>query len=195
MSTVWLTITEKNTGKGKLKLRATAVSDARITSLEILPNIIMFCFMSNEYFHSFVIMYFSTLEFAQMGLFLSKKLGPYQRKWTLGVPFYGRHITTGEAKAFYELAPLLKDNRTDLVNDFFYNSQVTIYQKILMAKIAGVGGIMIWELGQDIHQYLTHSDGINTFTEMSDNSLMAAVYRAKVSKEHLEFMDVDESEL
>jgi len=112
-----------------------------------------------------------------MGIFLSKKLGKYQSKWTLGIPFYGRNTKTGEPKAFYELIPDLSDNRTDTVNEVYYNSQETIVSKIIMARIAKIGGIMIWELGQDIRPYISVSDGESSQTSLNENSLMNAIYK------------------
>lgn len=136
----------------------------------------------------------STTEFAQMALFYSKTLGKYQKKFTLGIPFYGRHVVTGEPKAFYELAPVVTDTVTDTLGDIFYNSQKTIYEKILLAKIARVGGIMIWELGQDIQQFLTISDGETTKTMQNEKSLMTAVYQGVISKEHLQYIQESEEE-
>ena len=161
---VWHMITRGNTGF------------IIITILSFLFNIIYLVIKIK-----FKILFFwwnhSTIEFAQMGIFLSKKLGKYQSKWTLGIPFYGRNIKTGEAKAFYELIPDLSDNRTDTVNEVYYNSQETIVSKIIMARIAKIGGIMIWELGQDIRPYISISDGESSQTSLNENSLMNAIYK------------------
>jgi len=134
----------------------------------------------------------STTEFAQMALFFAKSLGKDMRKWTLGLPFYGRNVITGEPKAFYELASKISDTVTDLVGEVFYNSQKTIYEKIILAKIAGAGGVMIWELGQDIQQFLTVSDGTDAKVVQNERSLMTAVYQGVTSKEHEQYMANEE---
>lgn len=51
--------------------------------------------------------------------------GPLLRKWTLGVPFYGRHTKTGEARTFYDMAKAIKNNRSNNgPGGQYYNSQV-----------------------------------------------------------------------
>ena len=136
----------------------------------------------------------STFEFAQMGVMLARKLGDQKHKWTLGIPFYGRDMKTGEPKPFYDLVvknlklPQL-DNSSDIVNDVFYNSQLTVYNKVIITRVAGVGGVMIWELGQDIQPYITQSDGSTTTTTSDDRSLMTAVQRALVSTELSDLME------
>lgn len=90
----------------------------------------------------------STIAFAQNGIDMAvTEKGFNHTKWTLGLPFYGRHVSTGEAKAFYELKP--RNNESNMEHEVFYNSQNTLRIKTKMARDAGVGGVMIWELGQD----------------------------------------------
>ena len=91
----------------------------------------------------------STVAFARHALELAKdaELKMDYSKWTLGLPFYGRNVHTGEAKAFSELKP--RNNVSNMEHDVFYNSQETLATKVRMAMDEGVGGVMIWELGQD----------------------------------------------
>ena len=130
----------------------------------------------------------STFEFAQMGVMMAQKFGSQMRKWTLGIPFYGRNMKTGEPKPYYDLVvknsqlPQL-DNTSDIVDGIFYNSQLTVYNKVMITRMAGVGGVMIWELGQDIQPYITQSDGTTTTTTSDDRSLMTAVQRGILSTE------------
>ena len=142
----------------------------------------------------------STFEFAQLGVMLARKFGSQMHKWTLGIPFYGRNMKTGEPKPYYDLIvknlklPQL-DNSTDVVNGVFYNSQLTVYNKVMITRLAGVGGVMIWELGQDVQQYITQSDGNTTTTTSDDRSLMTAVQRAVISTELDDFIsDLDKEE-
>ena len=98
----------------------------------------------------------STIEFAQSGLELSNLLGNQKYKWNLGIPFYGREIVSREAMAYYDIVKYTADNYTDEVeingNLFYYNSKITIVKKIALARLANVGGIVIWELGHDATQ-------------------------------------------
>lgn len=135
----------------------------------------------------------STFEFAQMGVMLARKFGSQMHKWTLGIPFYGRNMKTGEPKPYYDLVVKnLKsqqlDNTSDVVNGIFYNSQLTVYNKVMITRFAGVGGVMIWELGQDIPPYFLQSNGTTTTTISDDRSLMTAVQRAVISTELDDFI-------
>ena len=76
----------------------------------------------------------STIEFATKGIELAKTEGFDHQKWTLGLPFYGRDIYTGEAKAFYEISP---DGDKDTIGNIFYNSQRTLAYKTRMAVQQG----------------------------------------------------------
>ena len=99
------------------------------------------------------------------------------QQWTLGLPFYGRNIKTGEPKAYYEIAESLqrqkqqqssqkKDptaeegtNNIDLIDSVYFNSHHTLRNKIKLARESGAGGVMIWELGQDIQPF-NHSSSL-----------------------------------
>jgi GH18 family chitinase len=100
----------------------------------------------------------STYEFAQMGINLAvSSLGPYSKKWTLGVPFYGRDVRTGEAKAYYDILPRLQNNQSDLTSDnIYFNSQSMLSKKVKLAYNSDISGVMIWELGQDKQPFQTN---------------------------------------
>lgn len=74
-------------------------------------------------------------------------------KVTLGLPFYGRDVRTSEAATYNDL---LRDNPdidedTDLVGTQSFNGPNTIRRKTTYAWQQGLGGVMIWEVGQDAH--------------------------------------------
>ena len=74
------------------------------------------------------------------------------KKFTIGLPFYARHVYTGDWKAYYEIpSSALEDPSVDEVNGLYFNGINTIIQKTAMAKSMGLGGVMIWEVGQDIY--------------------------------------------
>ena len=70
-------------------------------------------------------------------------------KIVLGLPFYGRK-KDGEAKTFAQLAasPTFNDD-VSVVDGFAFNGPMLIARKVQFAKQQGLGGIMVWELGQD----------------------------------------------
>jgi len=94
----------------------------------------------------------STLEDAEKAAsgFLEKGVPP--EKLFLGVPFYGRAMEDSERSITYrnvlakhDLAPEI-----DEVDGYYYNGPVTIASKVQIAIDLKLGGIMIWELGQDV---------------------------------------------
>ncbi len=94
----------------------------------------------------------STLDDAAKAVsgFLAKGVLP--EKLFLGVPFYGRAIEDSEQSITYQ-ALLAKHDLTtesDEVDGFYFNGPVTIAAKVQFAIDRKLGGIMIWELGQDV---------------------------------------------
>eukprot|EP00471_Norrisiella_sphaerica_P013241 CAMPEP_0184503132 /NCGR_PEP_ID=MMETSP0113_2-20130426/51706_1 /TAXON_ID=91329 /ORGANISM="Norrisiella sphaerica, Strain BC52" /LENGTH=332 /DNA_ID=CAMNT_0026892569 /DNA_START=83 /DNA_END=1081 /DNA_ORIENTATION=+ len=99
-----------------------------------------------------------------------------RRKLCLGLPFYARHIETGEAKTYEEIhrthKPLIP--KSNGVGKFYFNGVKMISYKTKISMQGGLGGVMIWELGQDI-------------PPSSPGSLLAAIslkmisYKTKIS--------------
>ena len=70
---------------------------------------------------------------------------------TLGLPFYGRHMASGEWKTYEDLvqehAPLSPS--ANEAGGYFFNGPELIARKTAHARELGMGGVMIWEVGQD----------------------------------------------
>jgi GH18 family chitinase len=69
-------------------------------------------------------------------------------KLILGVPFYGRN-RQGEARSYKRLIADRSGVMKDRIDGFAFNSRNTIIAKMAMTRQLQLGGIMIWELGQD----------------------------------------------
>ena len=78
-------------------------------------------------------------------------------KLTLGLPFYGRSSASGDWTTYEDLvqrhAPLRADadaapgsKKGEVVH---FNGRATIAQKVRDARARGLGGVMVWEAGQD----------------------------------------------
>ena len=97
----------------------------------------------------------STDELAATTLKNAKEAGLPYPAVTLGLPFYGRHTRTGDWKTYEDLAKEHPEvgvsGGGDEVAGYFFNGPDTIRRKVRMAKSSGVGGVMIWEVGQDFH--------------------------------------------
>lgn len=124
----------------------------------------MICTTYNEYRHV-------------IGIELAQSVfGLRSKQWTLGLPFYGRDVNTGEPKAYYELTEPLallsvpERTKTDIVESVYFNNYDTLRQKIKLARDRKAGGVMIWELGQDIQPF------------NRSNSLMKAVRDSTISQ-------------
>lgn len=100
--------------------------------------------------------------------------GARSRQWTLGLPFYGRDTRTGEPKAYYELAGSVVQSgrgRTgDQIGSVFFNSHRTLRRKIQLAREGGAGGVMIWELGQDVQPFNRSESLMNAIREATVGS-------------------------
>ena len=85
---------------------------------------------------------------------------------TLGVPFYGWDFTNSSNITAFTFAVIVNEDAnhaySDQVGERYYNGIPTIQHKTYEAK-GKVGGIMIWELGQD------------SFSEDHEYSLLAAI--------------------
>ncbi len=73
------------------------------------------------------------------------------RKLSLGLPFYGRGITNPNTALAY--ADIVSQYHSapgvDEVNGLYFNGLQTIRQKTRWARDHHLGGVMVWELGQD----------------------------------------------
>ena len=95
----------------------------------------------------------SSISHAERGIqFWRNTAGVLPEKLNLGVPFYGWDFQSNsvvKAKTYGQIVNQSTSNADiDVVGNLFYNGRVTIREKTRMAA-QRVGGIMIWELGQD----------------------------------------------
>ncbi len=78
-------------------------------------------------------------------------LGVPAKMQLLGLPFYGRQITNrNNALTYAEIKQRFRpDNQQDEAGGFYFNGPATLAKKVKLAKQRGLGGVMIWEVGQD----------------------------------------------
>lgn len=120
-------------------------------------------------------------------------------KLTMGVPFYGRHSKTGDWVTYEDLVQqhqLVGEVKQALDSvkveggTMGFNGVKTISRKTLYAAQQSLGGVMIWEVGQDcrIHP-VTHgaTTHVTTCPEGEKSSLLVAIgnamKEAEVSRE------------
>jgi chitinase len=100
---------------------------------------------------------------ADLQLFLDAGIPP--EKLILGIPFYGRNITSPYDEFTY--AEIIEQYHpapdVDEVDDIFFNDVETVQLKTCHAMGKNIGGVMVWELAQDT---------------MDKTSLLAAIKRA-----------------
>eukprot|EP00281_Chroomonas_sp_CCMP1168_P013371 CAMPEP_0206282508 /NCGR_PEP_ID=MMETSP0047_2-20121206/39725_1 /ASSEMBLY_ACC=CAM_ASM_000192 /TAXON_ID=195065 /ORGANISM="Chroomonas mesostigmatica_cf, Strain CCMP1168" /LENGTH=143 /DNA_ID=CAMNT_0053712793 /DNA_START=79 /DNA_END=507 /DNA_ORIENTATION=+ len=73
---------------------------------------------------------------------------------TMGLPFYSRSVKTGDWKAYEELVktfPKKLKKKTDQIGEHYFNGVKMTIKKTKYAMAQGLGGVMIWEVGQDVH--------------------------------------------
>ncbi len=91
----------------------------------------------------------STFEAAEADIKKVLAQGAFASQIHLGVPFYGRSLTDrNKAVTWAELAERATPG-SDEHDGIYFNGPETIRKKTRMAQEKGLGGIMIWELGQD----------------------------------------------
>ena len=94
----------------------------------------------------------SSLDNSKVGIeFWKKSQGISKQKLTLGVPFYGYNFTYDEITTVTYGQLIMTGAKfadTDELGEIYYNGRPTIEAKVDLA-LKEVGGIMIWELGQD----------------------------------------------
>jgi len=72
------------------------------------------------------------------------------KKIILGLPFYGRDIKTRDAETYGAIAARHRpEPAVDQVGSMYFNGISTITRKVKHALQARLGGVMIWEIGQD----------------------------------------------
>ncbi len=71
-----------------------------------------------------------------------------REKLLLGLPFYGRS-ERGETRTWADLATASTGAGTDVVRGYALNGKATVQAKTRFAIDRGLGGVMVWELGQD----------------------------------------------
>ena len=103
-------------------------------------------------------------------------------KVTHGLPFYGRHMRTGDWKSWEDLVQQHRPaDGVDEADGYFFNSAALIERKTRLAKQLGLAGVMIWEVGQDCRLVpVTHGATTHVRTCPADgdaDSLLAAVSR------------------
>ena len=92
----------------------------------------------------------ATFEKSQADVERLIKAGCPRSKIVLGLPFYGRN-RDGTARTYAELqgdSGLADD--ISIVDGFAFNGAAIITRKVRYARQQRLGGVMIWELGQDI---------------------------------------------
>ena len=96
----------------------------------------------------------STLEFSELIVrHLRGAIDIDESKILLGIPFYGRHTMSGEAKTYSELVGSQPDfdYQADEIDSYYFNSVSTLREKIdLVLESPPLGGVMLWEVGQDV---------------------------------------------
>ena len=95
----------------------------------------------------------STLSYAASVVARAVKTLPSERV-SLGVPFYGRGIgarSVADAKAYGDIARDAPPGvfAADVHDAYAFNSPATVRAKTALAMETGLGGVTIWELGQD----------------------------------------------
>jgi GH18 family chitinase len=92
----------------------------------------------------------STFAFFKSGIRLGREKKFNLPQLTMGLPFYSRDVHNGHPKTYAELQEHLDNEVDDQHGPDYFNSRATIAKKVKAAKEAGLGGVMIWELGQDV---------------------------------------------
>ena len=129
----------------------------------------------------------STWEFAERVARQGAELLP-PGKVTHGLPFYDRHVRTGDWKSWEDLVQQHRPAPgVDEAGGYYFNSAELIERKTRLAAQLGLAGVMIWEVGQDCRVHaVTHGDKTHEVTcpEGAASSLLTALSGALEEKEN-----------
>ncbi|CAM9383266.1 unnamed protein product, partial [Ectocarpus fasciculatus] len=127
----------------------------------------------------------STMELATKSVAQALDTGLSAKVLTLGLPFYGRHSATGDWTTYEDIVqkahPLPKDVDHALKDHrgfVGFNGAATITKKLKHAIEEHLGGVMIWEAGQDCRQNSVNRYGTEhgvTCPEGKESSLLFAM--------------------
>ena len=134
----------------------------------------------------------SPLSLAEQVVANAREAGLPLSSITLGLPFYGRNSVSGEWTTYEDLLgrhPRMVATRDRLKastppgSHLSFNGAGTIARKTALAVDEGMGGVMVWESGQDCRQRAVHRDGVTHVRTCPDRegeeaSLHAAITRA-----------------
>ncbi|WP_437193127.1 glycoside hydrolase family 18 protein [Planctomicrobium sp. SH527] len=86
---------------------------------------------------------------ADVQTFIAKGIPP--EKLILGVPFYGRDVKDRRKTITYKdaIKRFQPGEDVDEIEGYFFNGPKTIRHKTRMAIDSKIGGVMVWEIGQD----------------------------------------------
>jgi len=124
-------------------------------------NVDLFLMMSYDNVHSAGSKH-STFEFAEQTVRNALREGMRADKLALGLPFYARSTQNGDWKTYEEIvrewresggddADIEEMKGRDVVGEHYYNGYHLIAKKTKFALETAIGGVMIWENGQDVH--------------------------------------------
>ncbi len=138
----------------------------------------------------------SPFELATSSVSQAIDIGLDPKKITLGLPFYGRNSKTGDWTTYEDLVNKhvieAKDDKIAVDKKEFigFNGIDTITKKVNYAIDRNIGGVMIWEVGQDCRlEAVSRGDQTHAMTcpKGEDSSLLIAISRA-VKKQGLKMV-------
>lgn len=126
----------------------------------------------------------SSFSFSTNGInFWKNTIGIPGDRLNLGVPFYGYDFINASTVNSFTYASMVASNSDnadlDNVGTAYYNGRPTIEAKVSKAK-SEVGGIMIWEIGQDSF------DEYSLLTAIHDKYTSMGVYTSKLCGNNVE---------
>ena len=134
-------------------------SNEALNDFKVHDNVDLFSMMAYDNIQKGKLSKHSTFEFAVKSIDNAINNGIPSHKLVLGLPFYGRHQLNGDWKTYQEIIDeLMKLEMNGLKgrikdinewDEFYYNGYSMIVKKTMYALNAKIGGVMIWECGQD----------------------------------------------